>query len=69
MPQIDYAPHVAKSIMMSRYNQPYSEIKDIPYSDLLFFLRLVEAEDQYTKNEMDKQKAETNKMKNKMRRR
>jgi len=69
MPQIEYTRQVADSIMMSRYNQPYSEIKDIPYTDLLFFLRLVEAEDQFTQNEMDEQKVKMNRLKNKMRRR
>lgn len=45
---------------MGRYNQPYSEIENIPLKTSLFLLRLAEAEDQYTK-----QKIEQAKMKNK----
>lgn len=45
---------------MARYNQPYSEIKNIPLKTAQFLLRLAEAEDQYIK-----QKMEQAKMKNK----
>lgn len=48
--------HVAESILMSRYNQSYSEIKDIPIKTILFILRLAEAEDLYQKKEMEKLK-------------
>lgn len=48
------------AILMARYNQPYSEIKDIPLKTAMFFLRLAEAEDQYTE-----QKIKQAKMKNK----
>lgn len=46
--------------LMARYNQPYSEIENIPLKTSLFLLRLAEAEDQYIK-----QKVEQAKMKNK----
>jgi len=55
--------------MMSRYNQPYTEIEKIPYMDFLFFLRLVEAEEIYNKQESDKLESEMKRMKNKMRNR
>jgi hypothetical protein len=41
---------------MSRYNQQYSEIKDMPLKTILFMLRLAEAEDFYQKKEMEKMK-------------
>lgn len=69
MPQLDYTDKVAKSIMMSRYNQSYTEIEKIPYTDFLFFLRLVEAEEIYNKQETDKMESEMKRMKNKMRNR
>jgi len=69
MPQLDYTDKVAKSIMMSRYNQPYTEIEKIPYINLLFFLRLVEAEEIYNKQETDKMESEIKRMKSKMRNR
>jgi len=55
--------------MMSRYNQPYTEIEKIPYINLLFFLRLVEAEEIYNKQETDKMESEIKRMKSKMRNR
>lgn len=67
MPQPEYAEEVAKSIMMSRYNQQYSEIDKIPSNDLLFFLRLVEAEEIYTKKKLDDLEADMERLKNKAR--
>ena len=51
--------HVAESILMSRYNQQYSEIKDIPLKKVLFLLNLAMAEDQYQEAEAKKLKAKT----------
>jgi len=42
--------------MMARYNQPYSEVKDMPLKTVLFLLRLAEAEDMKIKADMDKAK-------------
>jgi len=42
---------------MARYNQPYSEIKNLPYKTVLFLLRLIEAEDQYTEQKIEQAKA------------
>jgi hypothetical protein len=41
---------------MGRYNQPYSEIKDMPIKTVLFLLRLAEAEEFLQKKEMEKLK-------------
>ncbi len=41
---------------MSKYNQPYSEINEIPTETVMFLLRMAEAEADYQKAEMDKLK-------------
>lgn len=46
--------YVAEALLMSRYNQQYSELKDIPTKTILFMLRLAEAEDFYQKKEIEK---------------
>ena len=53
--------YVAESLLMKRYNQPYSEIKDMPLKTILFLIRLAEAEDMKTKADMDKAKAKIKK--------
>ena len=47
---------------MSKYHQPYSEIKDMPLRTILFLIRLAEAENMKAEADMKKTKA---KMKNK----
>lgn len=42
---------------MAKYNQPYSEIKNIPIQTLLFLIRLSEAEDMKMKIDMEKAKS------------
>lgn len=54
--------YVAQSILMSKYNQQYSEIDNIPLKTVLFLLNLTNSERQYEEAEMKKAKA---KMKNK----
>ena len=54
--------YLAQSILMSRYNQQYSEIDNIPSKTVLFLLNLAENEDLYQQAEMKKAKA---RMKNK----
>ena len=49
--------YVAQSILMSKYNQQYSEIKDIPLKMVLFLLNLASAEDKYQEAEMKKAQA------------
>jgi len=40
--------------MMSHYNQPLSEINKMRIDDVIFFLSLKEAEDQFEQQEMKK---------------
>lgn len=56
-----YTDQMIEAILMSRYNQQYSEIQEMPLSKILFFIRLAEAEDQLEKQEAEKQKAEMRK--------
>jgi len=44
------------AILMSRYNQPYSEIDEMPTEEVIFLLRLIEAEEAFEKAEMKKLK-------------
>ena len=48
--------YVAQSILMSKYNQQYSEIDNIPSKVVLFLINLYSAENQYEKAEMEKAK-------------
>ena len=41
---------------MSRYNQPYSELENIPLKTAIFLIRLAEAEDKYTKQKIKQSK-------------
>ena len=52
---------------MARYNQSYSEIQNIPLLKCMFFVRLAEAEDEYTKQKIDKQQKESKKNMSKIR--
>lgn len=51
--------YIAEATLMARYNQPYSEIKDMPLKTIMFMLRLAEAEDFYQKKEMEKLKSKS----------
>jgi len=42
---------------MSKYHQQYSELENIPVDEVLFLIRLSEAEAQYQEAEMKKMKA------------
>lgn len=42
---------------MSHYNQPYSELKDIPLKRVMFYVSLYEAEQDYLEQEQEKLKA------------
>lgn len=46
--------HLVDAILMSRYNQPYSEIDDIPTETVIFLMRLIEAENDYEESEIKK---------------
>ena len=48
--------YVVQAVLMAKYNQPYSEIKNIPLKTALFLLNLVGAEEAYQKSEMKKAK-------------
>lgn len=50
----DTALLVAQSILMSKYNQQYSEIKDIPMKTVIFLLQLYNAEAEYEAAESKK---------------
>lgn len=54
--------YLAQSVLMSKYNQQYSEIANIPLNTVLFLLHLAVAEGEH-------QKSENKKMKNKMKKR
>ena len=56
--------YLAQSVLMSKYNQQYSEIENIPVKTVMFLLCLAEAEGQYQESEMKKAQA---KIKNKRR--
>ncbi len=45
---------MAKAILMSHYNQPLSEINKMSIDDVMFFVSLKSAEDDYEKQEMKK---------------
>ena len=49
--------YIAEAVLMSRYNQPYSEIKDMSTKTVMFMLKLAEAEDFYQQKEIDKMKS------------
>jgi len=55
-PSKDTAVLVTKAIMMSRYHQPYSELAKMPYTSIMYFIALAEAEDAYTKKQLDDKK-------------
>lgn len=50
---------IVEAVLMARYNQPYSEIQNIPLLKCMFFVRLAEAEDEYTKQKIEKQQKES----------
>ena len=54
--------YLAQSVLMSKYNQQYSEIENMPLKTVLFLLNLAYAEGQYQETEMKKTQA---KIKNK----
>ena len=54
--------YLAQSVLMSKYNQQYSEIENIPLKTVMFLLHLANAEGQYQESEMKKAQA---KIKNK----
>ena len=48
--------YLAQSVLMSKYNQQYSEIADIPLEMVLFLLHMAEAEGKYQESEIKKAK-------------
>lgn len=54
---LDVNHHVIDSVLMSKYNQPYSEIAEIPLESVIFLMRLAEAEGDFQESEMKKMKA------------
>ena len=50
--------------MMMVYHQPYSEIKKIPYNELLFFIEYHNAKSKYEKQLIEKRKREMEARKN-----
>ena len=53
--------------MMEHYHQPYSEIKNMRWKDIEFFVSLAEAEMRKEADEIDKIKAEVKNMRGKIR--
>lgn len=51
---LDTNPYLVDAILMSRYNQSYSEIENMPTELVLFLIRLLEAETKYEESEMKK---------------
>jgi len=54
---LDTNPYLVDAILMSRYNQPYSEIENMPTELVLFLIRLIEAESKFEESEMKKIKS------------
>ena len=52
----DMDSYLARSVLMSKYNQQYSEIDNMSFKMVLFLLHLAEAEGQFEKSEMKKAK-------------
>ena len=50
----DTAEYLAQAVLMGKYNQPFSELENIPLRTALFLLRLSEAEGKYQESEMKK---------------
>lgn len=48
-----------KAVLMSRYNQQYSELDDMSYKTVVFLLRLAENEDIYIKQKINQAKAKS----------
>jgi len=44
---------MVEALLMARYHQSYSELQNIPFRKIIFFVRLAEAEDAYTKQKME----------------
>lgn len=53
---LDIGPHIIDATLMSKYNQPYSEIDEIPTETVIFLLRLAEAQAGYEESEIKKAK-------------
>ena len=53
---LDTAPMVVDGMLMSKYNQLYSEIDNIPTKTVIFLMRLAEAEDAHQEAQMKKLK-------------
>jgi len=54
----DTREYLAQAVLMEKYNQPFSEIKNIPLKTAMFLLRLSEAEGQYQESEIKKRTAQ-----------
>ena len=61
-PADEYTDEMIEAILMSRYNQSFSEIQEMPLTKIMFFIRLAEAEDEYEKQELRKQQAKSKRM-------
>ena len=62
LPGKEYNLLVMKAALMSRYNQQYSEIVKMPYKDVLFLMALLESEEKFTKQELEKQQQQIKRM-------
>jgi len=45
-----------RAILMARFHQRYSDIDDMKYKDLIFFMRLLDAEDKYAEQKINEAK-------------
>lgn len=61
----DMVEYLAQAVLMGKYNQPFSELDNIPLKTAMFLLRLSEAEGKYQESEMKKSES---RMKNRGRR-
>lgn len=53
---LELNPLMIDSVLMSKYNQPYSELDEIPTKTVILLLRLAEAESDYIEAEIKKGK-------------
>jgi hypothetical protein len=44
-----------EAIMMSRYNQQFSELQNIPLRNMMFYVELYQAENQYIEQEQERE--------------
>jgi hypothetical protein len=53
--ELDVNVEMIEAIMMSRYNQQFSELQNIPLRNMMFYVELYQAENQYIEQEQERE--------------